>query len=205
MLEFLRGKTSFRKLRLFACACCRRLRLVVKNKTLRGLIETIELYADGLATTKDFLPFSREYEQGREKICGAGAVFRAAGSAQDLYPRVSKQEAAYRAASDTVEMCLGPFTWKEKVDRKRAVLSQVLRDITGNPFHPVAFNPDWLTSTVKALAKAFYAEQHFDDLPVLADALEEAGCTNEEILNHCRQPGDHVRGCWVIDLVLGKN
>ena len=83
----------------------------------------------------------------------------------------------------------------------------MLRCIFGNPFRPVTINPAWLTwndGTVQKVAQGIYVERAFDRLPILADALEEAGCTSQEILNHCRQPGEHVRGCWVVDLVLGK-
>jgi hypothetical protein len=82
--------------------------------------------------------------------------------------------------------------------------SAFVRDIFGNPFRPVTFNPAWRTSNVTALAQAIYDDRAFDRLPILADALEDAGCDRVDILNHCRQPGEHVRGCWVVDLVLGK-
>jgi len=65
-------------------------------------------------------------------------------------------------------------------------------------------NPAWLTPTVQSIAACIYQDRAFDRLPILADALEEAGCTNADVLLHCRQPGEHVRGCWVVDLVLGK-
>ncbi len=65
-------------------------------------------------------------------------------------------------------------------------------------------DPAWLTPTVVSLADALYRDRAFDRLPILADALEEAGCTNADVLLHCRQPAEHVRGCWVVDLVLGK-
>ncbi|MBP3959984.1 hypothetical protein J8F10_32485 [Gemmata sp. G18] len=79
-----------------------------------------------------------------------------------------------------------------------------MRELFGNPFRPVALVPVWLTSTVRALAEGIYQERAFDRMPILADALQDAGCDNEDILTHCRQPGEHVRGCWVVDLVLGK-
>jgi hypothetical protein len=79
-----------------------------------------------------------------------------------------------------------------------------LRDVFGNPFRPVTVNPTWQTATVVSLAQAIYDERAFDRMPILADALEDAGCTNADVLNHCRQPGEHVRGCWVVDLLLGK-
>ncbi|MBN9117823.1 MAG: hypothetical protein J0I06_01415 [Planctomycetes bacterium] len=80
----------------------------------------------------------------------------------------------------------------------------IFRDIFGNPFCPVAVEPSWLTSDVRALATGIYEDRAFDRMPILADALQDAGCDNDDILSHCRQPGEHVRGCWVVDLVLGK-
>ena len=80
----------------------------------------------------------------------------------------------------------------------------ILRDIFGNPFRPTTLNPSWLTSTVVSLAQGIYDERAFDRMPILADALQDAGCDSEEILNHCRQLGEHIRGCWLIDLLTGR-
>lgn len=74
-----------------------------------------------------------------------------------------------------------------------------------HPSLSLALNPSWLTSTVTQLAQAISDDRAFGRLPILADALEEAGCTNADVLTHCRQPGEHVRGCWVVDLLLGKS
>ena len=74
----------------------------------------------------------------------------------------------------------------------------------GDPRKPVAVDPDWRTSTVLALAGAVYADRAWDRLPVLADALDDAGCTDPDLLGHLRGPGPHARGCWVVDLLLGK-
>ncbi|HEY1191397.1 MAG TPA: hypothetical protein VGE74_27430 [Gemmata sp.] len=81
---------------------------------------------------------------------------------------------------------------------------QLLRCIFGNPFRPVAFAPEWRTGTVRALAAQMYESRDFSAMPILADALQDSGCDPDDILNHCRGPGPHVRGCWVVDLVLGK-
>jgi hypothetical protein len=81
----------------------------------------------------------------------------------------------------------------------------LLDDIFGNPFRPVAFDAAWRTPTVAAIARAIYQERRFADLPILADALEESGCSHSEILAHLRSGGDHVRGCWPLDLVLEKS
>jgi hypothetical protein len=74
----------------------------------------------------------------------------------------------------------------------------------GNPFRPVSFDPTWRTPDVLRLASGIYEERAFDRLPYLADALEEAGCSEEAILQHCRQGGEHWRGCWVVDRLTGR-
>ncbi|MCE9566323.1 MAG: hypothetical protein K8U57_30230 [Planctomycetes bacterium] len=81
----------------------------------------------------------------------------------------------------------------------------VLRDTFGNPFRPVAFPPEWRTSTTVAIACEMYESRDFSAMPILADALQDAGCDNEDILNHCRDANQvHVRGCWAVDQILGK-
>ena len=82
----------------------------------------------------------------------------------------------------------------------------LLRDILGNPFRPVAFSPDWRTDTAVLLARQMYESREFGAMPILADALQDAGCDNPDILDHCRDTTlTHVRGCWVVDLVLNKS
>jgi hypothetical protein len=83
---------------------------------------------------------------------------------------------------------------------------RLFRDIFGNPFRRVTFSPDWRTDTAVALARTMYEARAFDGMPILADALQDAGCDSDDILNHCRDTAQvHVRGCWVCDLVLGKS
>jgi hypothetical protein len=81
---------------------------------------------------------------------------------------------------------------------------RLLHDIFGNPFRPINLNPTWLTPTVTNLAESIYADRSFEKMPILADALEDASSDNADILSHCRSGQDHVRGCWCLDLVLGK-
>jgi hypothetical protein len=95
----------------------------------------------------------------------------------------------------------GDFKAMQKVEAALA------RCIFGNPFRPVSLNPEWLQwsdGTVRIMAQAIYEERAFDRLPILADALEEAGCMNADMLGHCRGPGPHAKGCWVVDLLVGK-
>ncbi len=88
---------------------------------------------------------------------------------------------------------------------ERADQCALVRDIFENPFRPaVAFDLSWRTDTVRALASQMYESRDFSAMPILADALQDAGRDNADVLNHCREPGPHVRGCWVVDLVLGK-
>jgi hypothetical protein len=81
----------------------------------------------------------------------------------------------------------------------------LLHETIGNPFRPVTLNPIWISPIVLALATGIDKEGTFDRMPILADALQDSGCDNHEILNHCRQPSEHVRGCWALDLLLGKS
>ena len=211
MLEFLRGKVSDRKLRLFAVACCRRIRQLMSDERSKTSIEVAERFADGKAT-----------EQERESIHSiAGLKGRRirnhpiAWTSHD-YAIAAASDAtnldAYEAA-DTARFS-GQFAkapddetpYGDPVLREEALAqANFVRDIFGpSPFRHVTLNPAWLTATAEKLAEAISEEKAFDRMPILGDALEDAGCTNQEILAHCRQPGEHVRGCWVIDLVLGK-
>jgi len=88
--------------------------------------------------------------------------------------------------------------------RRYARQTELLRCVYGNPFRPIALECAWLTSTVLSLAQQIYDSRDFSPMPILADALQDAGCENDEVLNHCRGEGVHVRGCWVLDRLLGK-
>jgi hypothetical protein len=94
--------------------------------------------------------------------------------------------------------------WEMAEQATMEVLCAQLRDIVGNPYHPSVLDLEWLTPTVVSIAQRVYDEREFSGMPVLADALEDAGSTDTAILDHLRGPGPHVRGCWVLDLILGK-
>jgi hypothetical protein len=98
--------------------------------------------------------------------------------------------------------------WKAVCASEFRAIAALLHDIVGNPFREVAVDPPslaWNGGTVVKLARAIYDDRSFDRLPILADALEEAGCTNADMLNHCRLPGEHVPGCWVVDCLLNRS
>jgi hypothetical protein len=194
MLEFLKGKASDRKLRLFAVACCRQVWWQLTDEWSRRAAEVAERYADGKATWEDV-----------RKADNESLVARDAGP-DEAAPWYSwDADAAANFAS--VQTCRFD-AHRESDVRDRA---GVLRDIFGNPFRPIVFDIAWRTPTVIALATAAYEERHlpagtFDmqRLAILADALEDAGCTNDQLVAHLREPSLHVRGCWVVDLLLGK-
>jgi hypothetical protein len=97
-----------------------------------------------------------------------------------------------------------PPSAKTGSPRQRKHLCDLIRDVLGYPCRPVPLDAAWQTPAAVALAQTIYDERRFLDLPILADALEEAGCNNTDIFAHCRGPGSHARGCWVVDLILGK-
>jgi hypothetical protein len=220
MLDHLvrRSRVSERKARLFASACCRRIWPFL-NDQARHAVDVAERFADGLATEderqrteaalQEFIeawvyPSNNTWADDARVYPGVCAAMTAVTFYDDyLYGPLhgagaTPEQAAFAVGpadvASTVERCA-----PEKIQQ-----SALLRDIVGNPFRPVALDPAWLTSTVTALAQGMYESRDFGAMPILADALQDAGCDNDDILNHCRGPGPHVRGCWVVDLVLGK-
>jgi hypothetical protein len=120
----------------------------------------------------------------------------------DGWPAGGVLEPFARELEMTVGLSGEAFRWRVQMHLQQAMFA---RDVIGNPFRPVAFDPSWRTSTVVALAEGIDREYAFDRLPLLADALTDAGCNDEHILEHCRSDGPHVRGCWVVELVLGRS
>ena len=218
MLEFLHGRVSERKLRLFACACCRRMWHLLIDERSRRAIENTEQWLDKPVGLKE------ENRATKEASEAVRAVFQATKSpARD--PGGTTLGAASVVAEMVYEDDLLDVSWRaadvlagsgaqSHADRKSARPEQLacqtclLRDIVGNPFRPVLLEPFWLAwndDTLRKMAQVIYDDRAFDRLPILADALEDAGCDSQDILDHCRSGGEHVRGCWVADLLLGKS
>jgi hypothetical protein len=211
MLEVLRAKASDRKVRLFAVGCCRLTLADSAPAPSRRAVEVAERFADGLA--------------GREELLRARSMaFRAALEFQfkiseELrergiwdFPRrnVSDEEVRHyfvaEAAHPHRPFGIGLLRHRLRWDHGLTeVAPHVIRDVLGNPFRPSMFDSCWQTRDVADLARAIYDGRDFGRMPDLADALQGAGCDDPEILRHCRGPGPHVRGCWVIDFILGKS
>lgn len=201
MFRVVRG-ASDRKYRLFACACCRRIwHLIAQHDAIRSCIEFAEGYADGVGAKKRLKKLvdanhDQFYRYGGKPGEDISVAFAASAA---------RSTCRLRASEEVMSVCgsIGRVTG-DSSSADFPTQSVLLRDIFGNPFRPVALDPRWRNETVVALASGIYADRAFDRMPILADALEEAGCDDLEVLNHCRGPGPHVRGCWVVDLVLGK-
>ena len=242
MLEYLRGKASDRKLRLFACGCCRRLWDLLPSDLNRQAVQAIEEYPDTVS--------GELYPEGvfSHPVLGEALV---ASSSQEIlwncglveptgtFDLVALLEAvrrshgyvldrslAYRAVKSlgrsfykstplkcAVSVALRAAGAKGEGGTRAEAAEQaaLLRDVLGNPFRPVSLDPTWLTPTVVGLAQAAYDERILpagtldaDRLAILADALEDASCTDTAILSHLRGTGPHVRGCWVVDCLLKK-
>jgi hypothetical protein len=204
MLEFLRNRASQRKLRLFGCACCRRNWNMLPRKIRQSLV-TAERYAEGeISLPKLGLAMFRarlaENVENRRHETTEGIAVGAVARMCEAPPLFDHLLTAVAMARTSEQNPIDQIRLGE-TQAKQAVR---LRDIFGNPFRPITLNPSWLTSTVVSLAQQMYDSRDFSLMPILADALQDAGCDNDDILNHCRQPGEHCRGCWVCDLLLEK-
>ena len=211
MLQFLRGKVSKRKLRLFACGCCRRIWRLLTHERSRRAVEAAERFADGRASKAELASFWVELDDlpfhSEQEVPSYAATYAARGSAWSAassVPREAASEEAYSAVHSKY------WDWRREEVLSAAEQGQaaLLRCLFGNPFHPPPPLPDavlaWNDGTVGRIARSIYDEQAFDRMPILADALLDAGCDNEELIQHCRTEGPHVRGCWAVDLILGK-
>jgi hypothetical protein len=193
MLEYLDGQASERKLRLFACACCRHdvvWRLLPRSA--RDLVDVAEQFSEGcegwqrLTDVAAFAPMGRLTGAWRNPV------------------RLSKSAQAHRAAQclatrDAWEAAWG--TYQHTQNLLGGAACDLLREIFGNP---IIEEPrlDSMGSTVMALARAIYQERAFDRMPILADALDEAGCVDDDVVEHCHAASAHYRGCWVLDLLV---
>jgi len=192
-------RTTDRKLRLFAVASCFRIWQLITDERCRRAVVVGEQYADGEAEVWEF-------DYTREEI---EFVHHREG---DDYTRAPLRAACWTVELESTDAALHSATWAEASTRAfwyvtTELVAQVhlIRDIFGNPFRPVAFSPEWRTDTAVSLSRQMYESREFSAMPILADALQDAGCDSDDILAHCRGPqAAHVRGCWVVDLVLGK-
>lgn len=233
MLRGLTPPPSERKLRLFALAWCGRIDHLITDARSRAALAFVTSHVETTPNRKKGRPtVERGAEIAYQEACGSSggtmsywSVDYGAMCAADAARKALRKNASV-AASLTAEEVVRVVCWSERISQdrssrsplgtieqssreqsSRASQADLLREILGNPFHPVAIDPSWLwwnDATVPRLAQSIYGDQSWDSLGVLADALEDAGCAEDAILDHLRSPGPHVRGCWAVDLLLGK-
>ena len=223
---FYKVPASERKFRLFALACCRQVSDLLTDDVLPQVLALMEAMADGPVEASKV---ERLRRQGRDRmpslsfaatsrvkwharnavLCGTGSMWEGRRTVPVYWER--------NYANSSGHWLYGPFPHivseavfcaHSKGEQAEALAMQLrfLRDLFGPlPFRDFAADPSWLTSDVLALARGIYDERAFDRMPILADALQDAGCDNDDILTHCRDERTaHVRGCWVVDLLLGR-
>jgi hypothetical protein len=193
LLLHLTAAASDRKLRLFACACCRRMWELLPEGASRRAVETSERFADGEIGADEL---QRSWVAARRLVASDEA--RLGGwnrlTAAEMEARDAARSGAWSAAHSVVA---------DTDPEERQAQCDLLRDLF-HPFHVFTSLPAWLTPEVTELAQQMYRERSFERMPALADALTKAGCQDPAVLAHCRGPGPHVRGCWVIDLLTGR-
>jgi hypothetical protein len=217
MLAFLRasGKVRKRKLRLFACACCRRVWHLLADARSRHAVELAERSADGPVSDRELDAASAAAEEAFEdSLTGERGGDDPGPAAACAASYASNPGLDAENLTVVLDGACGASSFS--VAREKAAQASLLRDLFGPlPFRPVAIAPGvltWRDAVVVRLAQAAYDARQLpagtlepERLAVLADALEEAGCADEAILGHLREPGAiHLRGCFVIDLLLGK-
>jgi hypothetical protein len=215
MLEFLRGRSSERKLRLFAAACCRRIWHLLDEEEYRAALEVAERFVEGQASLSDLSAAYDEVYEMHEVVADSDVVetYVAEAVVDACSPEFEPFHATNVIAdvSDAVATAASTDTQAKRArTAERRAQAHLVRDLFGNLCRPVPIDRAWRTAGIRALARAAYEERTLPAgtldgarLAVLGDALEEAGAAGT-LLDHLRGPGVHVRGCWVLDLVLAR-
>jgi hypothetical protein len=204
-------RPSSRKYRLMLVASLRAMWYRITDPRVRQAIESAEQYADqpnptllraGNRLAGAALSEARESWDGRFRTQSLAHRIATAAS-HSLDPKLNEDPASVLGHYIGDILAPAAVPGRTLKDAKELHL-QLFHDLFPNPFRPVAFDLAWRTSTAVGLARTMYDSRDFAAMPILADAIEEAGCESPDVLAHCRGGGPHVRGCWVVDLVLGK-
>ena len=201
--------TQRRKQRLLSCAMCRLLKSRFTNPRFEATVRLVEQHVDGVVPEQVIDRRKRQIEnllcamEGPGQSTPVSKKYRSMSILRTLCSSDSFYLFHYGNVPD--EVISEGRSFGKKIEASiRQGYRLLLHDIFGNPFRPVAFDPAWRTATAVGLAERMYESRDFSAMPILADALEDAGCDHPDVLVHCRGDGPHVRGCWVVDLVLGK-
>lgn len=196
-----KSKSGRRKLRLFGCGVCRRaIHLSSELPQYSILIQAADRLADGNVSAKEVQAITRPKQSSTLSLQTQDLVGAACALVESNVENVALDAATF------VGQAMSAVGWTHVREKRLAEDAQhaiLFRCIFGNPFRRSAFKAKWRSTEVVQMAQVIYDNRDFQNLPMLAKALVNAGCTDQEILEHCRSSGPHAKGCWVIDLVLG--
>ncbi len=224
MLRYIRTRTSSRKMQLLMCGACRSILDHLPQDRVPAILCAIEQYAEGQASLEAF-----RHAQASAQLIAQDAM----AESDQQSPRAFAIRALRATVSSPLDDSLhriielvesvagrdaGEGLARAARVKRHAELCHLFREVIGNPFAPRTAVPTWMqpaeratpgwlirvSETARAVATAIHRDQAYDRFPILADALEEEGCTDDELLLHMRVPSGHVRGCWALDAVLGK-
>jgi hypothetical protein len=208
LLLRLPGHVSDRKLLLFACACCRRLEERMEDHASREAIDTLERFADRKTSFEATIVASELAAQAAGVHPRFPPVSTPAYVAYELTRLPLYRHDRWRFCKQVGFVAACATHASAEVVLERRVQKSLARDIFRSCIKPLVIDDTWLQGNdgcVVRLAETIYTERHFTDLPILGDALLDAGCDDEDLLDHCRSSAPHVRGCWVVDALLGKD
>lgn len=203
---------SLRKQRLFDAACCRRIWHLLEDKRSRHAVHVAEEFADNLSSEEELvaafeaasqvasLPATPAKADKPEQFAALAALFTVK---QDPW---SNHELVHSAAMQAVAWAAGD-DFESVLQTEAKAQAHLLRELFGNPFRPVPFDPAWLERSrenLTRIAQTIYDTRRFEEMALLGYALMEAGCFEEAVLSHCRSTHEHARGCWVLDAILQK-
>ena len=224
---YIADRLAPRRQRLLAAGFCRAVSHLFDHPDLNAALAVVEWYADGrdsiaelekarqrcrVLAQEAYESYARQVDGGlsggeqdvRHELAWA-VSFAATSPLPVLMVGTRAANAAVQARTGAgLLVPVATPAFDAAVAEQSRVMRGVVWDVVGNPFRPVAFAPDWRTDTAVSLARHMYESREFSAMPILADALQDAGCDSDAVLNHCRHESGHVRGCWVLDGVLGR-
>jgi hypothetical protein len=190
-----------RKFQLFSCGFCRQNWHLLVDERSRRAVEVAERQADDCAGVE-------EVGEARARAFRALAHFgqrSVKGRLAMAATRLFSPGMGFAGMTARIAFSIRRSSRSPRREVMAMAQADLLRDLFGNPFHPEDFDPDWLTPTVLELSRDIYDHRGYEKMPFLGDALEEAGCANPRVLEHCRAGPAHARGCWVLDALTGRS
>jgi hypothetical protein len=220
MLKSAQSANRRRTVRLFSCACCRRLWSLLPEES-RASVVVAERYAGGLASPGELecararadavvvaLPTVWTYEEQRIRDATGAAATCCTPLGETTKGAIGLAASAAHALAKNAALGVAESDFSRTRDdayaAELAAQADLVRELFGNPFRPLEFSSQWRTDTAVALARAMSDAREFSAMPILADALQDAGCNSAELLDHCRGDQPHTLGCWAVDLVLRR-